>query len=96
MSDYPEHERLKSKDDAGAHSAIIDFLDFLDEQGWQICSLETLTRTGLRGQTVEMEPEWFPVNVPKRSIVARFFEIDEKKWEAEKNEMLDRLREANR
>lgn len=95
MSDYPEHDKLKSKDDAGAHSAICEFLDFLEEKGWSICSLEQLTREGLSGQEVKMAPAWYPIMVQPRSIVAQFFGIDEREWEKEKDAMLEACRARN-
>jgi len=90
MAEYPEHEKLSSQKEA--HEAVQRFLDFLEDQGWNVCEFKSFTNTSMRGNEYEMEPEWSPVMKAKASIVAMFFEIDEREFENEKRAMLEGIR----
>lgn len=81
MSEYPQHEKLKELGDA-VHT-LGNFLEWLDEQRLYICAADE-DHDG--DQVLE------PTYLPKSTIVARFFKIDEKALEEEKRTMLEALR----
>ena len=85
MSDYPEHEKLKAVQEES--QAIGAFLDSLAEYGYVLC--EQTHFEGFR------DPSFVPTGRPIPEILARYFKIDLTKIEAEKRQMLERLREAS-
>ena len=84
--EFPEHEKLqKVKDQSQAVGSFIEWLS--DEKNFiiaQYLESDGYDRAGFR-----------PVNVPVNSLLAEYFEIDQKKLEEEKREMLSILRMAN-
>lgn len=84
---YPEHDKLAKIADKS--QAIGEFLEWCDEQGWD---LATYTN-----DSACMTPIRFaggPRN--DQEVLARYFDIDRQALEAEKVAMLDAQRELNR
>lgn len=76
------HDKLQSLQ--GENQRIGAFLEWLrDEKEWEICELEPY-----EGKNWQ---DYFPVRKSIPSILAEYFEIDEKALEAEKRAILDRL-----
>ncbi|RMH18203.1 MAG: hypothetical protein D6698_07410 [Gammaproteobacteria bacterium] len=75
MSEYPEHERLRRIQPLS--QAIYDFLEWSSEKGYILGEWI--------GDTL------FPAGIDRREMIAEFFEIDLKKLEEEKRDMLSNL-----
>ena len=81
MAQYPEHEKLKALE--GKNDVIGAFIEWMqDEKGW------TITETWPEG--------YYPVRRSIPDIIADYFGIDRDKLEAEKSQMLEELRNAQR
>lgn len=74
---YPEHEKLKALN--GHNQAVGEFLDWLSENGYVIAKWDG------RGDRL------VPTNEGFTTLMARHFEIDERRLEDEKQQMLDSL-----
>jgi len=82
MSDYPEHDKLAAIKDQS--QLFGEFLDFdLPLMGLTLC------------ETDENGRLW-PTSRSIQSILAELFGIDQDKIDAEKQQMLDALREAQK
>jgi hypothetical protein len=82
MSDYPEHDKLHEIADAS--QTIGEFLDYgLGEQGLVLCDDD-----GEGGRL-------WPTSKSIQSILAEHFGIDQDKINAEKEQMLERIRSLN-
>jgi len=86
MEKYPEHEKLRA---VKPQSQVIgEFLDQLGYLGFELGKWED-------------RPDWcdkaefVPANEPIQSILSRYFEIDQKKLEEEKLQMIEEQRELN-
>lgn len=79
---YPEHEKMKSVKTQS--QAIGEFVEWLEGEGIFLARYR--------------EGRDYMDTVPERieSLLARHFEIDLKKIDAEKDAMLDEMREANK
>jgi hypothetical protein len=78
-STWPEHEKLHKVVDKS--QAIGEFLEWCaDEKGLHLAHLADFREDGMP--------------VPFRPLLAEFFDIDEKRLEAEKVAMLTQMREA--
>jgi hypothetical protein len=77
---YPEHEKLKALGDS--NQIVGDFIEWLSEQGYEICRWN------------DSGTHCLPVHLHRDQMLADFFEIDRDKLEAEKRQMLDALRAA--
>lgn len=77
MPEYPEHEKLQKV--AELTQTCGEFLDYLEANGYSLCEVGQYDR-------------FYPTFTPKVELIARFFEIDRDKIEAEKREMLERIR----
>ena len=79
----PELDRLQNVvNDSGV---ISGFLDWLSEQGWTIC------------ETSEDGPRWqdyMPICLASEQLLARYFEIDLNRVEAERRAILEHLRKV--
>lgn len=98
MSEYPEHEKLKAvKDDS---HKIGEFLEWIDSQQLTICETyhdpaHARRRLGRPspGQPCELrDGEYFPTRHSIQTLLAKYFDIDLKKIEEEKQMMIERLR----
>jgi len=86
---YPEHEKLKKVEQISHR--IGEFLDWLGEEDMRICEfLDCVDDEGF-----PMKGYW-PVRDGILELLARYFDIDMKKIESEKQAMLQALRERNR
>ncbi len=74
VSHYPEHDKLSDR--MHQQNTISEFLDWLDGQDFAICE-----------NTGERAGEWWPIQKRKDSIIAKFLDINEEKFNAEKDEM---------
>lgn len=74
---YPEHTKLRPLRRSSQDCA--DFYDWLHEQGYAICK-----RDGER---------WWPTQVSKEKLLAAYFDIDLKRLDAEKEAMLEEIRQ---
>jgi hypothetical protein len=84
MSDYPEHEKLHEVVDKS--QALGEFLDvWLPSQGLTICEIDDEIS----------ETRFFPTHRTIKSMLADFFDIDQKKIDEEKEQMLRDIRSAN-
>jgi hypothetical protein len=80
-TDYPEHEKLKAIVDKS--QAIGEFIEWLGYQGIHLAEYH---KNG----------EWLQrTNMPIRNLLAEFFDIDQKKIDAEKDAMLEEQRRLN-
>lgn len=80
MSDYPEHDKMAEI--VKVSQGIGDFLEWASmEKGLALCTLEGHSFYPFQGSVVE--------------LLAEHFDIDLKKIETEKREMLARLQEQN-
>lgn len=80
MSDYPECEKL---DEVGESRILLcDFLGWLEGKGFEICE-----------RFPETDRYW-PTYKSADTLVLQFFDIDEKKLEVERKDMLNRLQEV--
>lgn len=77
---YPEHEKMKAVKPQS--QAIGEFILWAQEQGLLLC------KAGERG--------WWPTHESIEQILARHFDIDLGKIEAEKQHMLEEIRQAQR
>lgn len=77
---YPEHEKLSSRKEE--HENISEFMEWLEARGFRICEVDK-TRPALYYTTYL---EKHPVK-----ILSEYFEVDPKKLDAEKQQMLDEL-----
>ena len=80
---YPEHEKLAKVSDKS--QVIGEFCDWLSEQGIMFSRYDDDYLGGNFPLTVSMD-------IQRR--LAEFFDIDRKKLEAEKRQMLDEIRSA--
>lgn len=81
---YPEHEKLATVKDLSQE--IGEFLEWAEEQGWHLAEWD---ENGFGDQ------ELFSIRLNRNQILARFFEIDLDKLEAEKVHMLEAQRASN-
>ncbi len=92
---YPEHEKLRAIKDKS--QAIGDFLDWLGaEKGVELAYRHVHT-DGCKDDTAvfacgSRSGDLLPLNVRINSLLAEYFEIDEKKLEDEKQQMLEDIR----
>lgn len=111
MNEYPEHEKLRAiQDKSQAIGEFLDWLQdggFEDYGNIDLCYrplIKTVERIGKDGywrQEPLPEDKWFhsdhltTLMTPKSILLAAFFEIDLKKLEEEKVQMLDEQRSLN-
>jgi len=79
MSEYPEHEKLKSL--GGANQIVGDFIGRLGEQDLVIAEWANGS-------------ELMPIRRSLNDLLADHFKIDQNKLEAEKRAMIEKLRAA--
>lgn len=98
-SKYPEHDKLKAL--AGKNTVVANFLDWLDEQGFVLCTQDLPSwfrnmkeaRQHHERQTMGEPPkELNEVSFPKSWFIAQFFGIDETKFSQEKDQMVEEFR----
>lgn len=78
MSKYPEHEKLKA---IKSRSQVVgEFMEWLRKE------------KGISFAKPDRWGKYEPVNLPIQATLAEFFEIDQKKLDEEKEEMLKELR----
>lgn len=78
--DYPEHEKLKAHESEAR--TLSGFIDFIAEQGWELCKWDDN----------QYAPRPWPITERPEQIIGMFLEIDPKKLEAEKVAMLEEVR----
>lgn len=78
MSLLPEHQKLKDLN--GANQIVGDFIEWLSENGYVIAQYE--------GNRL------WPVTKSRDTLVAEHFGIDQKRLDAEKEQVLDEFRAA--
>ena len=81
---YPEHEKMKAI--AAESNRIGDFIDWLEMQDLHICERVITYRDGF---------EYERTTRPMEKLLAEFYEIDLKKIDAEKRQMLKAMQELN-
>lgn len=86
---YPELEKLRQVSDESR--AISGFLEWAESKGYRLVKTVTTEVVDWRGSTTTEEDE-VPANVDQ--ALADYFGIDMDKVEAERRELLDRLRRA--
>lgn len=74
MTRYPEHEKLKAIQ--AESEACGAFLDWMSAQGYHICKLR------------DKDERFIPVSYRTEELLAKHFDIDEKKLEQEKRKIL--------
>lgn len=79
--EYPLHEKLRRNE--GQAITIGSFIDFIGEQGWELCEYDDHVR------------RYSPVRKRPEEIIGAFLEIDPKKLEQEKQAMLEEIRSGN-
>jgi hypothetical protein len=80
-SEYPEHEKLAKVSDES--NAIGDFIMWLESKGTHLM------------QWNDSAEDWLPDQDSIVSMLAAYYDIDLKKIEQEKREMLNTMREMN-
>jgi hypothetical protein len=87
---YPEHEKLKAVSDTS--QAIGEFLQWCEEQGWHLAEYDSMAES--LGVFSDDHQLW-PIRLGIEDILARYFDIDRDRLEAEKRAMLDEIRSKN-
>ncbi len=82
---YPEHAKLKAL--GGANQTIGDFIEWLGEQGFTIAH-HALLESG----EPSVHLSW--CGKSRDRLIAEFFEIDQAKLDAEKDQILEDFRAA--
>jgi hypothetical protein len=78
MSDFPEHDKLELVKNRS--QTVGEFLEWLrDESGWTLCEEFTVDN-------------FVPIHLTTEKILAKYFDIDPEKLEAEKRKMLASIR----
>ncbi len=87
-TDYPEHAKLEAVKDQS--QAIGDFLEWLgnDRPNGPVFLCE-------RRENAHVDNIWAPTSASTERLIAEYFDIDEKKLEAEKRAILAAQRKAN-
>lgn len=80
---YPEHEKLRASEREA--QTLSSFIDFIAQQGWELCKWDDNQYTP-RPWRIQETPE---------EIIGMFLGIDPQKLEAEKVAMLKEIRKAN-
>ena len=98
VATYPEHEKLHAVQKQS--QACGEFIEWLQQQGYTICRKhqhDPYCYGESEYRICDMFKDgYYPEMRPIRHLLAEFFTIDEEKLEAEKQEMLNTLREAQR
>jgi hypothetical protein len=82
---YPECDKLHRV--SGDVSTLHEFLEWLAENGLQVCSLEETGKFDCDGPV----EHYFPIREQREALVQRFFSIDPAKLESERRAMLAAL-----
>lgn len=94
MTDYPEHDKLAAVAD-DSHT-IGEFLEWLSGEGITLCTWRdraTIDQDMLQAGVVFIEADHhYPVGWSLEETLARYFDIDQNKLEAEKRALLADLR----
>jgi len=70
---------------------IGEFIDWLGESGYRICAFQEFTRHS--GELGDCTPAgWYPQRKSYEQLLADYFEIDLKKVEEERREILESIR----
>ena len=80
---YPQHDKLKALN--GANQTIGDFIEWLGHHNMAVCKRHKPTSDN------EWQEYW-PTFTRRDSLIAQFFEIDERELSREKDRMLDEFR----
>lgn len=78
MSVYPEHDKLRKIADKS--QVCGEFIDWLESRGIVLCEIH------------RRRDEFLPTQETLQALLAAFFDIDQKRIDAEKEEMLDDIR----
>jgi hypothetical protein len=78
---YPEHTKLKEIQPQS--QKVGEFLEWLQENGYTICTFD------------KKHGEYASAYISIPQMLAKFFEIDSEKIEAEKQAMLEEIRRSN-
>jgi hypothetical protein len=97
MNDYPEHNKLRAIQPFS--QKIGEFLDWLEEQKIELV-MHHEHSSACEDENGDHKcgycnGEEQPIYESKEKMLARFFEIDLKKLDMEKEEMLNQIREEN-
>lgn len=94
---YPEHEKLKSVKHLS--QGIHDFLEWLEEQGISLGKRHTHTVACYDGEKYPKcgsnEDELYDHMENREKLIARFFDIDLRRLDDEKRDMLEECRRAH-
>lgn len=82
MKEYPLHKKLKAN--AVAAFSLSQFLDFLDEKELTIA------------ETYGGQGRLYPITKTKEQLIGEFLGIDPKALQAEKEEIIEELRNLNK
>ena len=89
-SKYPECDKIVAVHDQS--QKLGEFLDWLREQGWELCAYQ-----GVEDEESEETPDgWYPIHKPAEQLLAKFFGIDLNKVEAERRALLEAIREKQK
>lgn len=89
MKEYSEHEKLHEIKDQS--QTISEFFDWLGSKGLLICKYHKQVGSTL-GQGEFQEAGYYPETPSIQILLTDFFDIDQKKLEEEKKDMLDDFR----
>ena len=79
-SKYPECDKIVAVHDQS--QKLGEFLDWLREQGWELCEI--------------WDDGWYPIHKPAEQLLAEFFGIDLNKVEAERRALLEAIIEKQK
>lgn len=75
---YPLHTKMKAEEPRRA--VVQEVLDWISEQGWEICEFH------------EGHREYFAIHKSKPDLIGQFFDVDPQAFDREKTAMLDAIR----
>ena len=93
MNEYPEHNKLDSIKERS--QLLGEFLDWAHEQDLTLCWYDNGDNNPDGEQVFGHERGWRPCHDNIETLLAKFYNIDLKKLESEKDQMLEEIRRAN-
>ena len=90
MKEYPEHNKL---DGVKEMSQLLgEFLDWAQDQHLTLCWYDSGDEDPDGEQVFDHERGWRPCHDTIQTLLAKFYNIDLKKLESEKEQMLEEIR----
>lgn len=84
IDDIKTPELDKMRDNLDKSKVLTDFVDWLDENGFRICTKNDFERG--------LDPQYFPLSLSYECLFARFLGIDLEAVETERRLLLEALR----